>query len=255
MLKFETVGEVPTLFSDLQESPRMKLGNFFIPDLSTTELIAAIDNRIIQHDKALLFFANTNFIVKCQHLKETILSSPSFVVNDGIGMELANKFVNKYGFKQNLNGTDFVPKLLEIVQNKKIILLGSKHEDIAPTAKKITEMYGHEIVAQIDGYNDLKNPNLLDDINALKADIILVGLGNPLQEEWILNHYKKLNIPLHIGVGALFKFMSGNQKRAPAWMRKYRLEWLHRLFTEPARLFMRYTFDIVKFFSICLRNK
>ncbi len=233
----------------------MKLGNFFIPDLSTKELMQAIDNRIDQHDQALLFFANTNFIVKCQHLVKRINASPSLVVNDGIGMELASKLVNKRGFKQNLNGTDFVPKLLSTTQSKKVILLGSHHEDLLPTANKIEQRFDHQVVAQVDGYNDLKAADLVSQLNSHDADILLVGLGNPMQEEWILNNYKNLNASLIIGVGALFKFMSGNQKRAPMWMRKYRIEWLHRLYTEPARLFARYTFDIAKFFSICLKSR
>lgn len=233
----------------------MKLGNFYIPDLSTQELMQAIDNRIDQHDKALLFFANTNFIVKCQHLSETIAKAPSLVVNDGIGMELANKLVNRRGFKQNLNGTDFVPKLLETTHNKRVILLGSHHEDLAPTAQKIEKEFGHKVVAQIDGYHDIKDANLIAKVNALNADLLLVGLGNPMQEEWILNHYQKINTSLIIGVGALFKFMSGNQKRAPLLIRKYRMEWLHRLYTEPARLFVRYTFDILKFFKICISSR
>lgn len=233
----------------------MKLGNFNIQNLSTNELMLEIDRRIDEHEQAILFFANTNFVVKCQHLVSEINSAPTLIVNDGIGIELANKIINRKGFKQNLNGTDFVPKLLETTKNKKVVLLGSYHEDLCVTSHKIQAEYGHIVTAQYDGYNDLKDPSLISKINENDPDILLVGLGNPKQEEWILKHFSQLNTPLIIGVGALFKFMSGNVKRAPVWMRRRRMEWLHRFCTEPTRLFMRYTFDIFKFFKICFKSK
>lgn len=234
----------------------MKLGNFFISDLSTEGLIHSLEERLNKRKQVLLFFINTNFVVKCQGLAGKISTSPSLIVNDGIGIELGNKLVNGQGFKQNLNATDFMPSFLKSLESKKIILFGSLHEDLVPTANLLrSDGFKHNIVGQFDGYKDLNKKDFIEQLNSLHADILLVGMGNPLQEEWILKYHEQLNIPLISGVGALFKFMSGNQRRAPKLMRKYRLEWLHRLLTEPVRLFMRYTFDIFKFFLICVKSK
>lgn len=76
-------------------------------------------------------------------------------------------------------------------------------------------------------------------INASGAGIVFVGLGCPKQERWMAEHKGKVNAVM-IGVGAAFDFHAGMVSRAPAWMRNNGLEWLHRLASEPRRLWKRY---------------
>lgn len=76
-------------------------------------------------------------------------------------------------------------------------------------------------------------------INASGAGIVFVGLGCPKQERWMAEHRGRINAVM-IGVGAAFDFHAGTVKRAPAWMRDNGLEWLHRLLSEPGRLWKRY---------------
>lgn len=79
----------------------------------------------------------------------------------------------------------------------------------------------------------------VDRINTSGAGIVFVGLGCPKQERWMAEHRGKLNAVM-IGVGAAFDFHAGTVQRAPAWMRDNGLEWLHRLASEPGRLWKRY---------------
>lgn len=76
-------------------------------------------------------------------------------------------------------------------------------------------------------------------IHASGAGIVLVGLGCPKQERWMAEHRGRINAVM-IGVGAAFDFHAGTVSRAPAWMRNHGLEWLHRLASEPRRLWKRY---------------
>jgi len=76
-------------------------------------------------------------------------------------------------------------------------------------------------------------------INASGAGIVFVGLGCPKQERWMAEHRGRVNAVM-IGVGAAFDFHAGTVQRAPAWMRDNGLEWLHRLASEPGRLWRRY---------------
>lgn len=69
--------------------------------------------------------------------------------------------------------------------------------------------------------------------------LLFVGLGCPKQEKWMAAHSPELPLVL-LGVGAAFDFHAGVVKRAPNWMRKVGLEWLHRLLSNPRRLFARY---------------
>lgn len=76
-------------------------------------------------------------------------------------------------------------------------------------------------------------------INASGACIVFVGLGCPKQERWMAEHRGRINAVM-IGVGAAFDFHAGTVRRAPEWMREHGLEWLHRLASEPRRLWRRY---------------
>jgi exopolysaccharide biosynthesis WecB/TagA/CpsF family protein len=81
-----------------------------------------------------------------------------------------------------------------------------------------------------------------------RPDIVFVALGSPKQEELIRTLRDTLPEAWWIGVGYSFSFLSGHGKRAPLWMRKRGLEWLHRLVLEPRRLFKRYVIDGLPFF-------
>ncbi|MEW6676747.1 MAG: WecB/TagA/CpsF family glycosyltransferase [Pseudomonadota bacterium] len=76
-------------------------------------------------------------------------------------------------------------------------------------------------------------------INASGAGLVFVGLGCPKQERWMAEHRHKIQAVM-LGVGAAFDFHAGTVARAPAWFRNNGLEWLHRLFSEPKRLWKRY---------------
>ncbi|WIV49741.1 WecB/TagA/CpsF family glycosyltransferase [Marivivens sp. LCG002] len=81
-----------------------------------------------------------------------------------------------------------------------------------------------------------------------KADIVWVGISSPKQDIWIAEHLEKLPLTM-IGVGAAFDFHSGAVKRAPLWMQKSGLEWLHRFSREPGRLWRRYLILAPKFLT------
>ena len=77
-------------------------------------------------------------------------------------------------------------------------------------------------------------------INESGADLVWVGLGMPKQELWM--HAIRPLVPgvALLGVGAAFDFIAGTAARAPDWMQSSGLEWLHRLYREPRRMWRRY---------------
>ena len=80
----------------------------------------------------------------------------------------------------------------------------------------------------------------LDDIEASGAQVVWVGTGQPLQEQWMHRVRDQLSSPLLVGVGAAFDFHAGLVSQAPSWMQRNGLEWTYRLFREPRRLWRRY---------------
>ena len=80
----------------------------------------------------------------------------------------------------------------------------------------------------------------LADIEASGAQVVWVGTGQPLQEQWMLRVRPLLSTPLLVGVGAAFDFHAGLVSQAPPWMQRNGLEWVYRLSREPRRLWPRY---------------
>jgi N-acetylglucosaminyldiphosphoundecaprenol N-acetyl-beta-D-mannosaminyltransferase len=77
-------------------------------------------------------------------------------------------------------------------------------------------------------------------INAASPDLLWVGLSTPKQECWMHEFRDRLNVPVLLGVGAAFDFVTGRVSQAPRWMREHGLEWSFRLVVEPRRLWRRY---------------
>ena len=73
-----------------------------------------------------------------------------------------------------------------------------------------------------------------------KPDVLLVGMGTPLQELWVDHYFDRLDAHVVWTVGALFDYVSGRVPRAPHWMADHGLEWIFRLAIEPRRMWRRY---------------
>jgi beta-1,4-glucosyltransferase len=210
------------------------------------------------NNRLFVTFANTNLVNCCFADRSLAEKLRNFLVlNDGIGLTIASYLTVGRGFRENLNGTDFTPALLEALPSTtRVYLLGSRPPAVKKAAAKFERDRAVTVVGYCDGYSlGERKDTILQEIDALAPDILLVALGNPLQESWIAEHGPKLRVPVLIGVGALFDFESGESIRASLFVRKMRLEWLFRLLSEPRRLGRRYTIDIAYFVIRVLLSK
>lgn len=80
---------------------------------------------------------------------------------------------------------------------------------------------------------------LVDRINRSGAGLVFVGLGCPLQEQFVAGHRESINA-VQLCVGSAFKYLAGHHPIPPAWARRMGLEWLARIVREPRRLWRRY---------------
>jgi exopolysaccharide biosynthesis WecB/TagA/CpsF family protein len=173
----------------------------------------------------------------------TAVDSADFLLPDGIGVSLAAKMTGQ-ALAANLNGTDFIPALLkEAAKTGKSVYLFGGTPGTADNAANnlISEIPGLKIAGTRDGYAGAQNDaDVIADINASGAGIVLVALGVPLQELWLHRHAPYIDAKLTMGVGAALDFFAGNVARCPAWVRKAKCEWVWRLALEPRRLAKRY---------------
>lgn len=99
------------------------------------------------------------------------------------------------------------------------------------------------------------NEELIQTINKSGSDILLVGMGMPLQEKWLDENCGHLKVKVALPVGALLDYIGHEKRRPPRWMTSYGLEWVGRLFIEPRRLWKRYLLGIPHFFFLILRHR
>ena len=175
------------------------------------------------------------------------LATADAVLPDGAGLEIAAR-LSGGPLAANLNGTDFLPGLLAEAarRGRSVFLLGARPGVAEAAASRLWRAIpGLRIAGTRHGYGDDEDD--VAAINASGADILLVAKGVPAQDVWTMRHAARLRPALVIGVGAFLDFAAGAVPRAPAPLRRARLEWVWRLGCEPRRLAGRYLWGNVAF--------
>ena len=137
----------------------------------------------------------------------------------------------------------------------RIFLLGAKEGIAAKAMERINGKVGRRIVvgAHSPSFGFEKHEQECDDIigivNKSGANVLLVGVGAPKQEKWIMKYRDRMpGVKLFMALGATIDFEAGTLKRAPVFWQKIGMEWLYRVLKEPRRLFRRYFVDDMQFF-------
>ncbi len=211
-----------------------------------TEALAEIQRLAELTEPALVVYVNAHTLELSARDAEfrTLLQKATLVLNDGIGVSLAAKLLRGPTFPANLNGTDLTPLILGMAaaQHWRVFLLGAAPGVAAKAAAKFVEQHpGLEIGGTHSGFfKAAEVAGVIDQIRAAQTDVLIVGMGNPMQEKWLAQHLVQTGARLGVGVGAFIDFSAGVFPRAPGWMQKLKLEWLYRMSREPKRLWKRY---------------
>lgn len=96
----------------------------------------------------------------------------------------------------------------------------------------------------------LLTPEVLRRIQLAHPHIVWVGLGTPKQDHVTSRLSEMLHGPFYVGVGAAFDFIAGTKKEAPRFLQWMGLEWIHRLVSEPGRLWRRYLWGNLRFIRL-----
>lgn len=147
---------------------------------------------------------------------------------------------------KRIGGPDLFPRVIEegLEVGLRHFLVGSTEPNLARLTRTIVGRHpGAEVVGSYaPPFAD--EPEVeeasIESIRAAGAHLVWVGLGAPKQELWMAKAAVALPGTTLIGVGAAFDFLGGAKHRAPEWMRRAGLEWLHRMTSEPRRLGPRY---------------
>jgi len=239
--------------------PKVKILNLEILSISKHELLSNLE-------QGVLFTPNVDHLIKLQKNKEfyKVYKEAEWVICDSTILHLTSRLLGSK-IKEVISGSDFFPEYCNFHKNNeavKIFLLGAA-PGIAEIAKqKINNRIGRNIIvgAHSPSFGFDKNirecSEIVDMINQTDATVLMVGVGAPKQEKWIIEHKRSLNrIRLFMGLGATIDFEAGNKKRAPKIFKKLCLEWFYRMMKEPNRLIKRYILDDLPYFYFIFKQK
>jgi N-acetylglucosaminyldiphosphoundecaprenol N-acetyl-beta-D-mannosaminyltransferase len=173
------------------------------------------------------------------------LASADLVYCDGYGVRLAARAL-EMAIPHRMTGADWIWGLAALCQSsgQSIYLLGSEPGVAARAARRLRRWYPQlSVVGAHHGYFDLDSAHaerVVEDINARRPNIVLVGMGTPKQEVWLERQAERIDADVLWTVGALFDYVSGRVPRAPKWLADNGLEWIFRLAIEPQRMWRRY---------------
>lgn len=183
----------------------------------------------------------------------------ALTIVDGVPITWAAKFLNR-PVKGRVAGIELVVRCAAISHDLRcgVALIGSSPEIAEQAAENMRRLYPKAILHVIPTPRPLSSRDseaLVEKVRAHGDRIVLVALGAPRQELWVKEYLPSTGANVGIGVGAAFDIISGRKPRAPVWMRRNGLEWLHRMRLEPRRLGRRYLIDDLPFFGVLLTER
>lgn len=185
-----------------------------------------------------------------------ILQTGDIVFADGIGVRIA-AWLKGIQLRDNLVGTDLLPLFMRAKRDRgyRYFLLGGRPGIAERAAAYLRrELPGLRVVGSHHGcFESRETGVVIDAVNGAAPDMLLVGMGNPLQEEWIHRNRAALRVPLSIGVGGLFDHWAGDLHRAPGWVRRLGMEWCQILLQQPHK-WRRYLVGNPQFMSRALTD-
>ncbi len=183
---------------------------------------------------------NPEFIMRARRDAEflQVLKRADLCLPDGVGLLWAGRVLGR-PFKARVTGVDTTWRLMGLAAQRgyRVFLLGARPGVAERTAQVLTD--AHRGLCVVGTYAGSPSPHEEEAIGALirpvQPHILLVAYGAPAQDKWIARNQPRLGVPLAMGVGGAFDFISGVARRAPLVMQRMGLEWLHRLYREPWR--------------------
>ncbi len=227
--------------------------------ISLQQALHVLDKLVMTRIPRQVTFGNAYTVALCQSNSQlrNLINQSHISLADGMSIVWGARML-KLKIPERVAGPDMMKALCELSSKKnyRIFLLGSTPDNLYRLREVLTKTFpkisivGTYSPPMCSMLSPEENQKIIGYMRATRPDILFVGLSFPKQEKWIAENLSELNVPLCLGVGAAFDFLSGRVPRAPEWLRKRGLEWLHRLICEPVRLWKRYLLGNAIFLTV-----
>jgi N-acetylglucosaminyldiphosphoundecaprenol N-acetyl-beta-D-mannosaminyltransferase len=224
---------------------RVNVANLPVSDISYVELLAVIDQSLTTGRLLTISYATPHtFSLLRRHLDfAEQLHAMDLVLADGIGVVLGGRLIGERiccRISIGLIAPLLMPRLA--AYGTRVFLFGGSPGIAEQAATRLCSAYpGLNVVGTHHGFLEPGHEQaLIDQFNAAEAEVVFIGLGQPLQERWIARHADQLRAPVLFAVGGFLHQSAVRAKYYPDWVTALRVNWAYRLIKEPRRLWRRY---------------
>jgi N-acetylglucosaminyldiphosphoundecaprenol N-acetyl-beta-D-mannosaminyltransferase len=219
--------------------------NVRVACLDFAGILRQVENWLSGSERRTILYANAHSLNTASEDAEVhaALSQADLVYADGISVVWASRLLGGCRLVK-MTGADWITPFCEWAQERgaSLYLLGGKpgvgRRAVEVLLRRFPALH---ILGCADGYfQERGEAEVKREINRLRPQVLFVGLGTPQQEKWLAAHRLELDVPLCWGVGALFDYVVGDERRVPDWMYSMSLEWLWRLWVNPGGKWRRY---------------
>jgi len=224
---------------------RFKFLGLNFHNFTLDEAIEQLEYFIQTKKPHMVFTTGAELIIRAQNDKfiKSVYDNTDLLTMDSVVVYYAAKLAG-LNIKEPVSAAQLTLRFLEKNAEKgyRFYILGAKDKFLKDAVSNLKKMYPNiNTVGWHHGYFDIENDgDIVDEIKSTKPDILLVAMSSPLKERFISKNYKKIGVPVSIGVGGTIDIIARKYKLAPKWISILGLEWFYRFIQEPVRLWKRY---------------
>ncbi len=233
--------------------PRFRLLGTAVDAIDRDRLIDEVASAANRHASLMVLNHNMHSLALCQKdpgLRQFFESADLIVIDGQPVVTIAQRVGHPIDSSHRLAVLDWFWPMMDraAAEGWRVLHVGSHAKTIAEATRRIAQRQPDVDFVTIHGYFD-KRPGsresaaVVEQIRSYDPDVILLGMGMPIQEHWLRSVYDSLPSCPVITVGGILGFIGGERPTAPRWMGPVGIEWVYRLVTEPRRLWSRYLLE------------
>jgi N-acetylglucosaminyldiphosphoundecaprenol N-acetyl-beta-D-mannosaminyltransferase len=235
--------------SPVHDLPTVDLRGVHINAITEVQSVRYIMSELAAGRGGMVVTPNLDHLHRCLHDIQfaALVSEAEMIVADGMPLVWASRLQGT-PLPERVAGSNLISSLSKAAadEGRTVYLLGGAPGTAEGAARALQAKFPTLKIAGTicPPYGFENDPTMMAEliaaVSSARPDIVFVALGSPKQERLILKLRPLLPHAWWLGVGISFSFLSGDVRRAPVWMQKIGMEWIHRLVQEPRRLFRRY---------------
>lgn len=204
------------------------------------EALMRIESFVGQGNARQVVTVNPEFVMRARWDEpfRRVLGGADLALADGIGLVWAARLLGR-GLPERVAGSDLVPRIAQRAAEVgwRLYFLGALPGVAEEAAQALCQRYpGLQVVGTYAGSpaSEMEG-DIRERIRTAHPDLLLVAYGAPAQDLWIARNLGSLDVSVAMGVGGTLDFIAGRARRAPLWVQRLGLEWMHRLIRQPWR--------------------